>query len=719
MTYTDLVDATAAIDPPGHCLIGPYLPFSLVRLGPDNPAPSSTTGYISNRPIQSFGHTHVAGTGGGGRYGNIGVTPFLGVPRPHHDPQYQDGEQAEPGYYRVRLTPTGILAELSSSMRCGIHRYSFPAGLPAHIAINAAAAAKRAPDAHHHPGHNCATCVGSTVEWISDQECCGSGTFVGGWGHQFPYTIHFFARFDTPTTARRVYDGPDQWPGTCAQGRGAMAVASFGDQGQTIILRVGISHVSVAKARASLDRELGANDFDTIRAQAKAVWEQALSRIRVVGDEQHCRLFYTYLYRLLCMPSDLGIDDEFPSWHSGVRHFTDIYALWDSVRNANSLFMLFQPDLTVDLLNCQLDIARHIGWLPDAWIAGHSAMVQGGSSSDILFCEARWKALKGIDYDAALSYMRKNAEVDSPDPWLYGRHLAHYREHGFVPSGIPNCVSRHLEYSYQDWCIGHLAADLGDAATAARFHADSRKLWNLWRADRQAFAPRSPDGTWIDPWQPTQLSHACWDDPYFYEASGRQWLWNAHHDFAGLIARLGGPEAFVDDLERFVLPGCEGTRAPDRFITKETMLHVPWLYHYAGRPELSCRRVRTIMAHNFALSRKGLRDNEDMGCQAAFLLGGQMGLYPIMGQDHYLLAPPVFERVEMDLGRGGDPLIIEHPGADAGHTAVQRATLNGTDLPRAYVHHHEIVNGAVLRYTTGPEPSTWGASPPPSMLDRE
>lgn len=114
------------------------------------------------------------------------------------------------------------------------------------------------------------------------------------------------------------------------------------------------------------------------------------------------------------MPSDLGIDDEFPLWESGVRHFTDYYALWDSVRNANSLITLFDPDLEVALLNCLLDIAEHTGWLPDAWVAGHSAQIQGGSSADILLCEAALKGLSGIHYEQALRFMRKITRSNRP-----------------------------------------------------------------------------------------------------------------------------------------------------------------------------------------------------------------------------------------------------------------------------------------------------------------
>jgi len=43
----DQIDPFIAIDGYGNTLCGPYLPFSLVRLGPDTLPPHKTNGYIS------------------------------------------------------------------------------------------------------------------------------------------------------------------------------------------------------------------------------------------------------------------------------------------------------------------------------------------------------------------------------------------------------------------------------------------------------------------------------------------------------------------------------------------------------------------------------------------------------------------------------------------------------------------------------------------------
>ncbi len=693
------VDPFIGVDGYGNCLCGPYLPNSLVRLGPDVSYPQPTGGYRSDRPILRFSHTHVSGTGGGGRYGNIGITPFIGSLRVAVDPYEREAESAEPGFYTVVLKPANIQAELTLTPRVGVHRYTFPKGCAANILIEVSAVNQ--PE-EGMPANEWAYSTGGFAEFISDHELVGRGDFTGGWGHRFPYSVFFYACFDRPFTGKFLTSASGFVPGqTVVDGPGCKVAAAFGEVGE-INLQVGISYVSIAKARASVERETAGKPFTTIRTQAKNIWEKALSRIRVEGGtEDQKKLFYTLFTRLICMPSDLGIDDENPSWHSGVRHFTDYYCLWDSVRNANSLIGLFDPDLEVAMLNCLLDVADHIGWLPDAWIAGHSAQIQGGSSSDILLCEAAVKGFTGIDYEKALLAMRKNNEVESPDPWLYGRHLKDYRDLGYVSTNVPkSCVSRHLEYAYQDWCIGTLADKLGQKEIAQRYIESSKKIWNLWRDDIKFFAPRRPDGRWVEPFDPAYCLPESWFDPYFYEGTSWQWSFSVHHDFAGLIERCGGNDAFVKRLDEFFDKGY--------YHSKETILHVPYLYIYAGRPDKTAQRVRECLNKYFQATRNGLKDNEDMGCQSAFFMCSTMGIYPVMGQDLYLLTPPAFTRTEMSLGAGGKKLIIEAPNAGPENRYVVSATLNGKPLDRAWLRHHEIAEGAVLHFELINCPGDWG-----------
>lgn len=721
------------VDGNGECLPGPYLPLGLVRLSPDTAAPHKTNGYRSTDPIKHFSHTHVAGTGGMSRYGNIGVVPFNGVARLAVAPFDRVDETAACGYYAVTTADSRIRCELTATARAGVHRYTFPSDLvgPAHMLFDVGAVIQPpfpgyAVDPNGWPPRS----TGGFVEWVNATTLVGRGDYRGGWGHDAPYSVFFHAEFDRPTANRRLGQA-GSWltnssggSPTTGSGPDLAAVATFANGGE-INLRVGISYVSVAKARASLQREVDQKSFDAVRADAEVAWSTLLDRVRVEGGTLEQRtLFATLFSRLYCLPTDLGIDDEFSSWHSGVRHFSDFYCLWDSVRNANSFISLIDPKLGADLLNCLLDVGDKTGWVPDAWIAGHSAFLQGGCSAAILAGEAALKNTPGINYAYALRLLSHDAEQPSPDPYYFGRHLAHYRDLGYVSTASPQCVSRHLEYSYQDWCLARLAEKAGSPAAAARFQESSRKIWNLWRTDARGFAPRREDGSWHEPFDPELCRSDCWNDPFFYEGSSREWSWNAHHDFAGLVARFGGPEKFIAALDDFFLPiepqpwpGYGMPYLHNRYHSKETMLHVPYLYHYAGRPDRSADAVRHALEKNFHANRDGLRDNEDMGCQSTFYLASTLGLYPVMGQDLYWLTTPVFSRSEITVGANGERLVIEAPSAGPQHPYIASATLDDRPLERAWLRHAEIAKGSTLRLTLSTIPTTWGtAHPPPSPL---
>lgn len=706
MQYCSYVNKFLGVDGGGNCLCGPYLPNGMVRLGPDTIFPMNTSGYRSTDPIVTFSHTHVSGTGGGGRYGNIGVLPFVGMPRVSIEPYEKRNETADPVYYAVDLERADIRAELTCTQHVGVHRYTFPKGEKANIQLDAGTVIKVHPKGE--PAS--AWSIGGYVEVISDRAIYGRSDCKGGWGHDFPYSVYFYAEFTEEFSSIRCGSQGDFGEERKADGAGSFVVASF-DDASVVELRVGISFVSVANAREYVKQEAEGKTFDEIHQAGLNVWEEVFSKIKVDGgSEEHTVLFYSLFNRLMWGPTDLGTEEN-PYWRSKVRNFTDFYALWDSVRNANSLITLFDPKLEADYLNCLLDVAEHVGWLPDAWVCGHGAMVQGGSSADILFCEAALKKLPGIDYEKALKYMRKNNEVESPDPWLYGRHLKDYKEKGYVSSDVKlACVSKHLEYTYQDWCIGKLAEILGDTSLAEKNFEASKKVWNLWREDLKLFAPRKANGEFDYSFDPEFMRPDPWHDSNFYEASAWQWMYSVHHDFRGLIERCGGKEEFIRRLDRFFEEG--------HYHSKETMLHIPYLYIYAGIPEKTFERVRECLTKYYRNDRDGISDNEDMGCQSAFFMCSAMGIYPIMGQDLYMLTAPVFDRIILQMGEGAKQLEIKAKCKGPEDKYIVGARLNGEVLDRAWIRHEEIANGGVLEFVLDEKPNGWGnGAVPPCPMD--
>jgi len=702
----------------GNCLCGPYLPNSLVRLGPDvvqGLKGNVTNGYRTNRPISRFTHTHVSGTGGGGRYGNIGLMPFVGIQRPEPGIFEREDEQARSSYYSVVLKPSHIRVELTSTPRVGVHRYTFPSTDTAHLLVDIGSVIQIAGGATPKIlGEGTGGSIGGYAEVVSDTQIIGRGDYKGGWGHRYPYSVYFYLECDKKMSKTSVCTFNGMYEGHCVDGANSKVIVSFEAISQ-LNVKVGISYVSIAQARESVIRETGRETFETIQKKSEAVWENTFSAITVESTSNDDKtMFYSMFSRLMCMPSDLGIDDEFHLWKSGVRHFSDYYCLWDSVRNANSLITLFNPQREIDLLNCLLDIAEHRGWLPDAWIAGHSAQIQGGSSADILLCEAAINGLSGIDFKKALHYMRKNNEEISPNPQLYGRYLEGYRDQGYVPVGQPNAVSRHIEYSYQDWCISRLASLIGEKDIAEHYKISSQKVWNLWHDQLKCLAPKREDGTWAQPFNPFKPNaRYSWLDPYFYEGTSVEWSLCVFHDMHNLIKRHGGTQAFEKHLDSFF-------NTPLLYRWKEFILHAPYLYHYVGRPDRSCDQAHQIVREKYSPTRNGLPDPEDMGAHSGFYMSTALGFYPIMGQGIYLLSTPFFESTHMRVGEEQRDLHIEAPGAGGEQRYISSVTFNGKRREKNWISYRELSQGGTLTIGLSKEPSSWGTIEiPPNMIANE
>jgi putative alpha-1,2-mannosidase len=194
MALVDLVDPLFAVNEPGNCLPGPYRPFGLVRVGPDVAYPQTTHGYRSGAPVVRISHTHVAGTGGCSRYGNIGLSPFAGEPRKNRMAPFlsppllrnsdaiPSHESARVGLYRATLEPYGIGYETTVSARVGLHRLRYPEGSQSWVLVDAASVIQTGLGV---PGElrnveewdSEGACTGSEIEVVSERELSGAA----GW----------------------------------------------------------------------------------------------------------------------------------------------------------------------------------------------------------------------------------------------------------------------------------------------------------------------------------------------------------------------------------------------------------------------------------------------------------------------------------------------------------------------------------------------------------
>ena len=689
-----------AVDGGGNCLPGPYLPFAIARPGPDTEVPHSTAGYRSEDPIMYFSQNHVSGTGGGGRYGNIGIMPYAGRSRRYPGSFEKKDEHAALGSYCVTLDPSNVRVRITATHQCAVYDLHYPEGEQSNLRLDLAAVIRAEVGDHQWLAYAVGASIGGSIEIVDEQLVTGRADLRGGWGTRSPYSVYFAMSLSAPMQRCWHINVAGMYTSSFSEGVGLQLDLGFGELKQ-LGVQIAISYVSVAQARAALTREAGT--FATVTQQADDVWNQALSLITVSGENADKQTqLYNALYRLFCMPTDRGIDHENERWHSGKQHFADLYCLWDSVRNANSFFALAMPEFHRDFLNNLLDIAEQTGWLPDAWIASHHGSAQGGCAADVLFAEAAIKGIAGVDYDKALTFIQKNSEQDSPDPARQGRRQrAAYLEHGYIPAGEKSSVSLSIEYATQDYCGGVLAAHLGDKQLAQTYAQRAAGIWQLWDDDLKVFLPKNAQGEivdTIDPFKPSRRDY--WNDPHYYEGTAAEWACCVHHDIYGLIERFGGLPAFEDFLDHLF--------ADNIHLWKEIILHAPCLYHYCGKPEKSSATLAKILDTYYSLERDGLPDNEDMGSHATFIVSTLTGLFPAMARDFYYLTIPHFDELCYRLGTAAHELRMAKRGQGA---AIQEIYLNGHKIDRAWLLHSEIAKGGTVEIVLGEESGAWQSPP--------
>ena len=627
--------------------------------------------------VTGFSQTHVSGTGGGQKYGNILIQPFLGN---QPSEQLRMSEDFSLGYYATTFE-NGIRTEITTSERCAFYRIHFPSNGSLFI------------DATHYLGKNPIPdqreqqqFVGAEVEVVSDYEVRGFSRIRGGWNNGDAYTVYFCLMSDKPFSS--------------AEDKGN-ATLRFSDT--LLNIKVGISYVSTQQAK----RNISSCDFDTQLNLLRDSWDKLLSRFDVKGTEVQKRMFYTALYHTLIMPVDKS--GENPKWRE-TPYYDDYYAIWDTYRSSSPLITLLDSKREVDIVNSLLNIYKREGYMPDARSGDCNGRTQGGSNAEVMIADAFVKGLEGIDYEYALEAMLKDAEADpGADHEKHGRGgLREYTTLGYLPYGIDRAGTRTIEYAYNDYCIAEVAKGLGRQDIYAHYLKQSGNWRNLWRSDYEwddvkgYIMPRDAKGRWLDsvPWGHSKVFHPTipytpvtkvapwylpWWSTFFYEALSAEYSLSIPHDVPGLIELCGGAETFRKRLDMFFDRKRYNVGNEPSFLT-------PCLYHWIGRPDLTSDRVRQIITENYNDTPDGLPGNDDSGSMSSWLAFHMLGLYPNAGQSYYLLHAPLLPAWTLQLDNGKTLRgTLKGKG-----THFEKVTFNGKVLEDARIEHADLMAGGDL-----------------------
>lgn len=723
----------------GHTFPGATVPFGMIQLSPDSAMPDFKHAYkwaagyqYGDDSLLGFSHTHFSGSGHSD-LGDVLVMPVAGDVRLEQgDPAKpgsgyrsrfsHDSEVMQAGYYAVTLSDYGVRAELTAGRRIGWHRYTFPAGKPAHLLLDLR------PSIYDYAGkvlwaslrvHEDGTVTGcrTTRGWAPGRELC------------------FAMRFSQPMQSRTLYNretdltykgfkGPGEQPEDhdAQSGRALEGVFDFGTLKQPLGVKVAISPVSEANAIANLDAEGQGWDFDARRAEARSQWDKALASIDVEGSKDQRVGFYTSLYHALLSPTlSMDVNGQFRGADNAVHEAVDkngkfefhsTWSLWDVYRAQQPLMALLMPERSSHFIR-SLIASREtspFGILPVWAYQGLETWCMIGYHAVPVIADAYVKGVRGFDADAALKAMVASATY-AP----YG-DLGDYMKLGYVPiDKEPEAASKTLEYAYDDWSLAQMAKAMGRKDVAATFDKRAGNWRNAYDPKTGFMRARKTDGSFREPFNPDAAGYGS----DYTEGNAWQYSWYVPQDVAALIKAMGGDDKFVTKLDSVFEAKVDKSHfANVEDITgligwyahgNEPSHHLAYLYDYAGAPWQTQKRLKQIMDSQYATRPDGLAGNDDLGQMSAWYIFTALGFYPVTpASDEYAIGRPFVSRASLHLA-GGKTFTVTADPLDDAHPYVGAVTLNGKPLDRVFLRHAEIVSGGELHFTMQAEPNrAWG-----------
>ncbi|KAL5601151.1 hypothetical protein BROUX41_005956 [Berkeleyomyces rouxiae] len=726
----------------GNTFPGVTVPLGMVKVGPDlQTGHDSYSGYAPDGVLMGFSMLHESGTGGAPKYGVVAQLP---VARTVDDPlaDWKVGrsrpDETEVGRYKF-YSENGIVTEMSATAKAGILTYSFPKGSQPGIIVDVGHVLSsyrgQGLEQHYLGGRIEVKGNGSSLYYT------GYGDYDNGWNRAEKWRAYFCGHFDSPASFKTFIGTAEARPSHGRYSRKSQrqsatenvgAVFSFRDR--TVTSRIGVSFISEDQACENVQREIPAGtSVSQIRQVVRDSWEtQVLGKVTTTEtDPTKLQQLYTALYFSNLLPTNKT--GENPLWDSDEPYYDDIFTFWDTFRCTTSLLHILQPEAYEEFIRSWVDVWRHEGFMSDARSSFFNGAVQAGSNVDNVFADAFVKGVRGkIDWTDAYNAMVTNAELVPPnndDPrdthgsTKEGRGaLPDWRELGYITRRFTRSVTRAVEYSTNDFALAQVASGLGYTLDAEKYLNRSRNWRNHWNPEMKALghfgflAPRSNEG-FIEQ-DPLSCGGCYWGDDY-YQGLPWEYSFNAHHDMAEVVSRVGGPERFIHRLELTftpdIVPG-NGQFGHTIFNPgNEPSFGTPFLYNFAHRQFLSVKRSRFIAKSYYSPSPDGLPGNSDAGAMESWLLWNMLGLYPMTGQTTFLIGSPWLCDATIHLGEGRTLRITASNGSTEGFY-VQKLKVNGRPWNQSWVSWADIFeNGGSLDFVLGSGPVQWDVGPlPPS-----
>lgn len=688
----------------GSAFPGPQRPFGLARPGPDTTLSrgeaigfAHCAGYAyADSHIAGFSQLHMHGTGIVD-YGALGFMPTVGMTaaktdqRGYLQPFNHARESASPGYYRVTLDGSDINTEITASDHVALYRVTFPRGSDGHLLFDV--------------GHRLSDVRidGGSVEVDATAgEIRGRVHFQGGYSDRFGgVDVHWVARVSRPLTGAGTWqDGALDPRASRHEGARVGAYLPIDTRTDaTVTVAIGLSLTDLEHARMNLMAEASDLDFDRVRRETEAKWEELLGRVEVEArGERALRVFYSSVYHTLQMPtltSDVdgayrGVDQRVRRVE-GFRYYSDL-SLWDTFRTEHPWLTLVYPEYQRDFVRSIVLMGEALGYFP-RWPLGPgetSGML--GDCGALMVADTWLRGLRDFNVESAWTIARRSAFMAPPMSRREG--MDDYMRLNYVPiEADGNGASVTLEYAYADGALAAMARGLGHTADAEALARRATNYRNIYDPAQRFLVGRRRDGSFVPLTAPTD-----WQEVYA-EGNAWQYLWYAPHDLPGLTELLGGRDVLFERLDEMFMYTMQSRRTalPDRYYWQgnEPDIHAPWIPSAFGDAARASRFVDWVRRERYGDGPDGLPGNDDAGTMSAWYAFAALGVFPLAGTTDWLIAAPSVTEARVTLA-GGATLTVRAPAADTGRLRPRAIRWNDSPLAQPKLDHATVARGGTL-----------------------
>ena len=679
----------------GHTFPGAVLPFGMVQLSPDTRIDGSWDGcggyHYSDSIIFGFSHTHLSGTGVSD-WGDILLMPTIGLPscdnKIYASKFKHSTEKAGAGFYEVVLQDDNIKAELTTTLRTGIHRYTFPQKSETNIILDLL--------------HRDKTLTSNVT--VIDSVTIGGYRISEGWAKE--QQVFFIIRFSKPIKKleflfKNTFK-PKLEPRKKEKAQGAYFQFDLSED-KELIVKVALSPVSMEGALKNLEAEAKHWDFNKYKADAEKTWNTQLAKIEIMDvNKDKLSVFYTALYHCFIHPSlNMDVDNQYRGRDGQIyvaKNFVNysVFSLWDTYRALHPLFTIIERKRTSDFINSFLAQYKVANRLPMWELSGNETDCMIGFHSVSVIADAMAKGIYGFDSLAAY-----NAAVAAATYSNFG--IPKFNKRGYLQvDDESESVSKTLEYAYDNWCIAQMAKKLNKKDGYNKHLKLSLAYKNIFDGSTGFMRPRK-NGNWLSPFYPNEINN------HFTEGNSWHYSFYVPHDIEGLIALHGGKQKFENKLDE-LFTNTEKARGREQsdvtgFIGQyahgnEPSHHMAYLYNYVGKPHKTIKYVSQICNEFYKNSPDGLIGNEDCGQMSAWYVFSSIGFYPVCpGSNQYAIGEAVFNDIKINFENGKSFSVYKTRTVS---DVVNGCSINGKQSQQSFLSHTNLMTGGIMKYSFGP-----------------